>query len=275
MYAILNKNTVLNLGFPLYRTLNIMDYDVFVDELSEIGIKAKTKQVISTINAYSYVKAKSDSEFSAALRASDTILPDGGGIVLAAKRTTKQSIDRIAGADLHTHLLHQLNKDHGKCFYLGATLKTLAKIRQRLSREYPNIVVATYSPPFKEVFSQKDNEEIIKNINTFSPDVLFIGMTAPKQEKWIIELRDQLEFKIAAPIGAVFDFYAGNTKRAPLWMQKNHLEWLHRSFSSWRLAKRYLSSNPQFILDVFLYTYSRDLNKKKHNQNKTLVIKTD
>jgi N-acetylglucosaminyldiphosphoundecaprenol N-acetyl-beta-D-mannosaminyltransferase len=245
-----------------------MDYDVFVDKLSEIVIKPKTKQVISTINAYSYVKAKSDPEFSAALHSSDTILPDGGGIVLAAKRTIKQRINRVAGADLHDHLLHQLNKDHGKCFYLGATLETLAKIRQRLSHDYPNIIVATYSPPFKAVFSQEDNAEIIKNINTFSPDVLFIGMTAPKQEKWIVEQRDKLEFKIAAPIGAVFDFYAGNTPRAPLWMQKNHLEWLHRSFSSWRLAKRYLISNPQFIMDVYLYNH-----RHKQQRNKTILIK--
>ncbi len=250
-----------------------MDYDVFVDELSEIDIKPKTKQIIATINAHSYVKAKSDPEFSAALHASDTILPDGGGIVLAAKRTVKQRINRIAGADLHSHLLQQLNKSHGKCFYLGASLETLAKIRQRLTREYPHIIVATYSPPFKSKFSLKDNAEMIKNINSFSPDVLFIGMTAPKQEKWIVAHRDQLDFKIAAPIGAVFDFYAGKAKRAPLWMQKNHLEWLHRSFSSWRLAKRYLSSNPQFILDVLLYNHNNKPQRQK--SDKTILIKTD
>ena len=255
-----------------------MDYDVFVDELSEIEIEPLTKQVITTINAYSYVAAKSDSEFSAALHASDTILPDGGGIVLAAKRTIKQTIKRVAGADLHAHLLHQLNISHGKCFYLGASLETLNKIRQRLAYEYPNIIVATYSPPFKSKFSIKDNEEMVKNVNSFSPDVLFVGMTAPKQEKWIVEHRDQLNFKIAAPIGAVFDFYAGNTKRAPLWMQKNHLEWLYRSFGSWRLAKRYLTSNPQFILDVFLYNIKNKNIKnksKRQKRNNAVLIKTD
>ena len=257
----------------MYRTLNIMGYDVFVDELDEIEIMPETKQIISTINAYSYVKAKSDLEFNAALHASDTILPDGGGIVLAAKKTRRQSVKRIAGADLHAHLLQQLNKDHGKCFYLGSTLETLTKIRQRLAREYPNIVVATYSPPFKEKFSAEDNAEMIKNINSFSPDVLFVGMTAPKQEKWIIEQRDNIAFKIAAPIGAVFDFYAGNTRRAPLWMQKNHLEWLHRSFTSWRLAKRYLVSNPKFMLDVYLYKYRQKQQQKRNiiDSNKKLL----
>ena len=250
-----------------------MDYDVFVDELSEIEIKPKTKQIITTINAYSYMAAKSDPEFCAALHASDTILPDGGGIVLAAKRTTKQSINRIAGADLHAHLLNQLNKKQGKCFYLGASLETLSKIRKRIAREYPNIIVATYSPPFKNKFSVDDNAEIVKNVNSFSPDVLFVGMTAPKQEKWIVEHRDQLNFKIAAPVGAVFDFYAGNTKRAPLWMQKHHLEWLHRSFSSWRLAKRYLTSNPQFILNVLLYNYNNKPQKQK--SSKSVFLKTD
>ena len=232
-----------------------MGYDIFVDDISAIEINSSIKKVISTINAYSYVTAKSDTSFDDALHASDAILPDGGGIVLAAKKTTNQAIDRIAGADLHKHLLAQLNATNGKCFYLGATQETLDKIRKRLSHEYPNIIVGSYSPPFKASFNDEDNAMMIANVNEFNPDVLFIGMTAPKQEKWAIEHRDKLHFKIAAPIGAVFDFYAGNTKRAPVWMQKNHLEWLHRSLSSWRLAKRYLISNPLFIIDVLLYKH--------------------
>ena len=257
-------------GLPLYRTLKVLGYEIFVDDISSIEVESHAKKVISTINAYSYVTAQNDKYFDEALRASDAILPDGGSFVLAAKHINNQPINRVAGADLHTYLLEQLNANNGSCFYLGASQETLDKIRKKLSYDYPNITVGNYSPPYKEQFTDKDNEKMISQVNAFSPDVLFIGMTAPKQEKWIIEHKEQLHFNIAAPIGAVFDFYADNVKRAPLWMQKNHLEWLHRGFSSWRLAKRYLSSNPLFIMAV--YRHKKELKKYRHKYRDLLIL---
>ncbi|MEE9446067.1 MAG: WecB/TagA/CpsF family glycosyltransferase [Cocleimonas sp.] len=254
----------------MYRTLKVLGYDIFVDDISSIEVESHAKKVISTINAYSYVTAQNDRCFDEALRASDAILPDGGSFVLAAKHTVNQPVNRVAGADLHTYLLKKLNANKGSCFYLGASQDTLDIIREKLSHNYPNIVVGSYSPPFKEQFTDKDNNKMISQVNAFNPDVLFIGMTAPKQEKWIIEHRDKLNFKIAVPIGAVFDFYAGNVKRAPLWMQKNHLEWLHRGFSSWRLAKRYLSSNPAFIMAV--YRHKKELQKYRHKYRDILIL---
>jgi N-acetylglucosaminyldiphosphoundecaprenol N-acetyl-beta-D-mannosaminyltransferase len=89
-------------------------------------------------------------------------------------------------------------------------------------------------------------------INAFQPNILFVGMTAPKQEKWAYQHKDLLDVNIIASIGAVFDFYAGTVKRAPKWMQNIGLEWLHRSLSSpSRLGKRNMMSNPEFIWDVF------------------------
>jgi len=247
-----------------------LDYDIFVDDISSIKIESPTKKVISTINAYSYVAAQSDRSFDKALRASDAILPDGGSFVLAAKQTANQPINRVAGADLHTYLLEKLNTNRGSCFYLGASQSTLDKIRKKLSHDYPNIVVGSYSPPFKAQFSDEDNANMISQVNAFNPDVLFVGMTAPKQEKWIIEHKDKLNFNIAAPIGAVFDFYAGNVKRAPLWMQHNHLEWVHRGFSSWRLAKRYLSSNPAFMMAV--YRHKKELQEYRYKYRDILIL---
>jgi len=231
--------------------LEIMGYRVFNDNISNLTI-GKTKVVINTINPHSYVSAKSNVMFSKALKYSDILLPDGSGIVLAAKLINGKKINKIAGADLHKHLLEKLNTIGGSVFYMGASQDTLDKIQSRLLLDFPNVNVGTHSPPFKKTFSHDDNVKIIEKINNFNPDVLFIGMTAPKQEEWLHQYKAKLNFKVASSIGAVFDFYAGNTSRAPKWMIDFGLEWLHRSLLSWRLAKRNFVSNPIFIKDILL-----------------------
>lgn len=236
----------------MVETTNIMSYDIFVGELDLVKSTPDKKQVINTLNAHSYVIAQKDQKFKEALQASDILLPDGSAIVLAERVLNNNKIKRIAGADIHEHLLKMQDKEQGSVFYMGSSQKTLDAIHQRLSKEYPNIKVGSYSPPFKADFTAEEDQMIIDHVNAFAPDVLFIGMTAPKQEKWLHDNQKRLDFKIASSIGAVFDFYAGNVKRAPVWMQESGLEWLHRALSSWRLAKRYMYSNPLFLKALFL-----------------------
>ena len=131
------------------------------------------------------------------------------------------------------------------------------KIKNRLSIEFPNIVVDFHSPPYSDLFSVEDNARMVSAINDFVPDVLFVGMTAPKQEKWVYENYAELNAKGICSIGAVFDFYAGNVQRAPRFIISLGLEWLHRSLSSWRLAKRNLISNPKFLMYVLKYRISK------------------
>ena len=228
-----------------------MGYDVFFDDLSSIMIDSTKKQVINTINPHSYVMAKKDKTFVDALHTSDALLPDGSGIVLAAKQIEKKNIKKITGTDLHFHLLIELEKINGRVFYMGATQKTLDKIQAKIVIEFPNIIVDSYSPPFKEEFSKRDSEKIVSKVNAFCPDVLFIGMTAPKQEKWLYANKDRLNFKIASTIGAVFDFYAGTVQRPSQFWINLHLEWLLRLLKEpRRLWKRNLISTPLFLWDV-------------------------
>ena len=118
--------------------------------------------VINTINAYSWVMADKDLLFRQSLIESDYLLPDGIAVVWAARFLKKERIQKIAGADLHQMVLETLERQSGKCFYLGASEATLSKIKERLSYEYPHIEVSTYSPPFKATFSEEDNQEIDK-----------------------------------------------------------------------------------------------------------------
>ena len=121
----------------MHKTLNIMGYDVFVDDISSILINPNKKQIINTINPHSYVTAKEDKVFEEALHDSDILIPDGSGIVLAAKQIKKEKIQKIAGSDLHSYLLNELNKIGGSIFYMGASQETLDKIHERIANEYP------------------------------------------------------------------------------------------------------------------------------------------
>lgn len=240
--------------------MKIMGYDVFTGSLGTIKVDTDQKMVVNTINPHSYVTAKSDPEFEEALRDSDLLLPDGSGIVLAAKHVNKKQIKKIAGYDLHMYLLEELEKTGGSVFYMGASQKTLDAIHKRVAKEFPNVRVGSYSPPFKPEFSQEDNETIVSKVNAFNPDVLFFGMTAPKQEKWLHAHKEKLNFKIASSIGAVFDFYAGTVVRPSQFWIDLHLEWLPRLLKEpKRLWKRNFVSTPLFLWDMLLYKMGKGI----------------
>jgi N-acetylglucosaminyldiphosphoundecaprenol N-acetyl-beta-D-mannosaminyltransferase len=128
----------------------------------------------------------------------------------------------------------------------------LERIVKRLRREFPHIeVCGVYSPPFKEELSDEDDAVIVRRVNEARPDVLWVGMTAPKQEKWIYKNRHRLDVPLTAAIGAVFDFYAGTRKRAPEWVCRIGLEWLPRLLREpRRLFRRNFISSPMFLLMV-------------------------
>jgi N-acetylglucosaminyldiphosphoundecaprenol N-acetyl-beta-D-mannosaminyltransferase len=232
------------------KTIKINNYIIYADTVDEIIIN-KDKKIVNTINAYSYIVAKKDQKFKKALLESDILLPDGEGIVLMAKKLKQKKIKKIAGADIHRELLERAQKEKLKCFYLGASQNTLKKIHNKLSMRYPKVTFGFFAPPFKDIFSEEDDRKMISKINAFSPDILFVGMTAPKQEKWVLENRDYINANIICSIGAVFDFIAETKKRAPQWVIKIKMEWLYRSFTAWRLTKRYLYSTPLFLMEIY------------------------
>jgi len=234
-------------------TVSIMGYDIYAENVSTIKLE-ESKQIINTVNPHSYIVAKNDKLFSIALHSSDIILPDGSGFVIAGKFINNTKIKKIAGADIHSHLLKILNQSGGSCFYMGSSNNTLNKIKEKIKYGFPNIKISIYSPPYKDKFSEEENNNIIDAINKVKPDVLFVGMTAPKQEKWLHENQKELDFKIATSIGAVFDFYAGTIKRPSNFWIDLHLEWLPRFLNEpKRLWKRNLVSTPLFLIDMLIF----------------------
>ena len=175
------------------------------------------KLLINTINAHSYNTALKDKLFSEALQNGDVLIPDGISIVKACKwvHAKSQPTERIAGWDLFEFEMNKLNQKGGKCFFMGSSEKVLALIKEKSKHIYPNIIIETYSPPYKAEFSNEDNKKIIDAINQANPDLLWIGMTAPKQEKWTYSHWDELKIHChVGTIGAVFDFFAGTIERS-------------------------------------------------------------
>lgn len=224
------------------------------EELHQIPVG---KTLINTINAHSYNTAQKDEAFAEALCKGDYLIPDGASIVKACRwiNAQCQPRERIAGWDLFMFEMQAQNHKNtkSKVMFFGSSKKVLSMIRERAAHDYPNLEVITYSPPYKQEFSDEDNQAMIKAINDVDPDLLWIGMTAPKQEKWAYEHWDKLDIHChCGTIGAVFDFYAGTVKRAPLWWQKHSLEWLYRLLMEpRRMWRRYLIGNAKFLYYIY------------------------
>ena len=212
------------------------------------------KTLINTINAHSYNTAQRDSLFAEALQKGDVLIPDGVSIVKACRLLNAKSKprERIAGWNLFEFEMEKLNRSGGKCFFMGSSEKVLALVKRRVKVDFPNIEVETYSPPYKPEFSVEENKAIVEAINEANPDLLWIGMTAPKQEKWIYTHWNELQIHChCGTIGAVFDFYAGTVKRAPAWWQRHSLEWCYRLLKEpRRMWKRYIIGNLLFMWNI-------------------------
>lgn len=216
---------------------------------SELDALPEGKVLINTINVHSYNTARKDAAFAEALLKGDALIPDGASIVLAFKFLRHKNIERIAGWDLFLHEMDKLNRKGGVCFFLGSSEETLRKIKAKAAGVYPDIRIETYSPPYKAEFSEEDNRRMIEAVNRAKPDLLWVGMTAPKQEKWAYAHLKELDVNgPIGTIGAVFDFFAGNIRRAPLWWQKHGMEWLYRLIKEpKRMWKRYIIGNTLFL----------------------------
>ena len=221
---------------------------------AELASLPEGKLLINTINAHSFNTAKKDKLFAEALTNGDVLIPDGVSIVKACKwiKAKSQPKERIAGWDLFEFEMSKLEKKGGTVMFMGSSQKVLDLIVKRAAKVYPHLKVVTYSPPYKPEFSDEDNTAIIEAINNANPDLLWIGMTAPKQEKWTYSHWKDLNIHChVGTIGAVFDFFAGTVERAPIWWQEHGLEWLYRLLKEpKRMWRRYIIGNTLFLWNM-------------------------
>ena len=268
----------------------LKDLDILGSK-AELASLPEGKLLINTINAHSYNTARKDKLFAEALMNGDVLIPDGVSIVKACRgiKAKSQPKERIAGWDLFELEMNKLEQlgicneefgvdnsslnnsqsasaDNSKLktqnskfrerpltvMFMGSSQRVLDLIVKRAAEVYPHLKVVTYSPPYKPEFSDEDNKAIIDAINAANPDLLWIGMTAPKQEKWTYSHWKELNIHChVGTIGAVFDFFAGTVERAPMWWQRHGLEWLYRLLKEpKRMWRRYIIGNALFLWNM-------------------------
>ena len=253
-YAKCSENNIVD---SLRNSSNLFGY-----QISNRGIKGditlarefiasgRVGHYMACANPHSLVVASRDTAFSSSLKEADLLLPDGVGILIATKVLKLPIAERVAGYEFFRGLTTQLARNGGaRYFFLGSSDHVLDLISKKLNKEFPEITVCgTLSPPFKPEFSDEDNVAIVAAINAARPDVLWVGLTAPKQEKWIYAHRDKLHVPLCGAIGAVFDFYAGTKERSSVIWQRLGLEWLLRFLKEpKRLWERNMKSAPIFL----------------------------
>lgn len=179
----------------------------------------------------------------------EIVTADGVPVVWASKLLKKPIRGRVTGLDLLPKFAEEAASKQYSFFFLGASEGVAEALAEALQIRYPGLEIAgTYSPPFAVRFSEEENERIIEMVNRSNADVLWVSLTAPKQDYWIAHHFDKLDVSVAIGVGAAFDVVAGNIKRSPKWMQNWGLEWLYRLIQEpRRLARRYLLEAPLFL----------------------------
>jgi len=222
-----------------------------ITELQSAALSAVAERkqafVFACANPHSLVIARKDFQFREALQSASVVVADGAGCQLGAALAGVKIGPRITGMDFFLATMGALNRDGRRVFFFGSNERVLSLLADRVRRDFPRISVGSLSPPYRS-WTAIENQEMVTQIKGFAPDVLWVGMTAPKQEKWVAENVENLSIPIVGSIGAVFDYYAGTTKRAPRWLCNLGLEWLYRlPREPRRLWQRTVLSAPIFL----------------------------
>jgi len=241
-------NGVGERNFLLDVPIDCRSLETLVSEVRD-ALDGKNRVIFACANPHSLVVAQRDPKFLNSLNRAQHIVADGVGVILVARCLMGCRIQRITGFDYFREVMKLLSRRGcGRVFFFGSTNEVLGRIEERFTKEYsPLTLCGTFSPPFGE-WSPVENMKMLETIRNAKPDVLWVGMTAPKQEKWVDSIREHLYVPVIGSIGAVFDFYAGTQKRAPEWMRKSGLEWCYRLFREpRRMWRRELVSSPEFL----------------------------
>ncbi len=224
-------------------------------------IEESDSRYICVTPAHSIMDAYNQPEVQRIFNASGMTVPDGMAIVWILKLMGQNHVSRVYGPDLlEATCEYGLQKEYRHYFY-GGTPDVTKKLSQKLSADFPNLQIAGIStPPFRPLSAEED-EEIIEKINQSEADIIWVGLGAPKQEIWMQAHLGKINAPVMVGVGAAFDFLSGNKSQAPLWIQRNGLEWLFRFMHEpkrlWSRYKQY----PKFVFLVSLSLFGVSKNK--------------
>lgn len=219
--------------------------DKLIEKLLD-ELETESKNLIYTPNSEMVVRAHDDPEFTRILNSADYLVPDGAGLLLAARILGEPLQERVAGYDLMRNLLSKISDREYSVYFLGGKPGIIDLAVKNVKKELPEINMAGFHHGYLDKVNKK---EIINEINRINPDLLFVGMGVPLQEEFFDTNFDNLNIKLGLAVGGSFDVLAGQTERAPLWMQKMYLEWFYRLLQEPKRLGRMLAL-PRFLMLV-------------------------
>jgi len=231
-----------------------VDYDAAISTFNEWISRRDRAHQVCISNVHTTVMCRWDKELADIANKADMVTMDGQPLRWYAYHVRGVKInDRVCGPDLMIQSI-ETGIDRGwRHYFLGGKTDVLSRLCESLKGRFPELRIAdSFSPPFRPL-TEKENQEITSMINTSHADILWVGLGAPKQEKWIAHNLTRIHVPVQVGVGAAFDFHTGNIKRAPRYLQRSGLEWAYRIIQDPRLLPRYLKTNP-----VFIYMFLRD-----------------
>ncbi|MGA2174053.1 MAG: WecB/TagA/CpsF family glycosyltransferase [Verrucomicrobiota bacterium] len=228
-----------------------INMEIAVERIAR-ALEKREKGYICVTGVHGVSEAQSDAGFRQILNRAFLCTPDGMPLVWVGRWQGQRQMDRVYGPDLMLAVMQLSEQTGWRHFFYGGANGTAAALRQRLLERFPKLqVVGTHEPPFRPL-NAAEEESLKESIRLARPDVMWIGLSTPKQERFMAEHLQKLEATLMVGVGAAFDFHAGKVRQAPRWMQRCGLEWLFRlGCEPRRLWKRYLKNNPLFVWRIF------------------------
>lgn len=235
---------------PKYRILGVDIAATNMEQVLRLLVKEGRRlsgEYICVSNVHTTVMSYDNPQYCAIQNNAFLALPDGKPLSILCRKKGFCEAGRVTGPDLMLELLKMSAAEGYRHYFYGGSQETLDKMQKRLQAEFPQAIIAgMYSPPFRQL-TKEENRRITEEINRAKPDFVWVGLGAPKQEIWMAEHKGKTA-GLMIGVGAAFDYFAGNIKRAPAWMQKCCLEWLYRLLQEpGRLWKRYFVTNLKFL----------------------------
>ncbi|MGO8837796.1 MAG: WecB/TagA/CpsF family glycosyltransferase [Limisphaerales bacterium] len=240
----IERVNVLGVGVS---TLNLATALAAVGE----AVRARRKGYICVTGVHGVMEAQEDAAFRRILNQALLCTPDGMPMVWLGRLRGHHEMRRVYGPDLMLQVCEWSQKNPCRHFFFGGAPGVAEKLRDQLTKRFPQLqVVGCYTPPFRPL-NVEEEKQLQEMVHAARPDILWVGLSTPKQEKFMAEFLPKLDVTLMIGVGAAFDFHSGRVKQAPPWMQRSGLEWLYRlGQEPRRLAGRYLRNNPLFALRI-------------------------
>jgi N-acetylglucosaminyldiphosphoundecaprenol N-acetyl-beta-D-mannosaminyltransferase len=231
--------------------ISVLNLPAALAALAE-AVQHRRKGYICVTGVHGVMEAQTDATFKTILNGAFLCTPDGMPMVWAGKLAGHREMRRVYGPDLMLDVCAWSETSGCRHFFYGGAAGVAELLTEKLKEKFPKLqVVGTFTPPFRRL-NATEEKQLQEQIRTRQPDILWVGLSTPKQEKFMAEYLPKLDVTLMVGVGAAFDFHSGRVKQAPRWLQRSGLEWFYRLCSEpRRLAKRYLRNNPLFLFNFF------------------------